>query len=71
MSLWFTCGRDYGLHDGEWKMIGGPSGATSIIVSSEPLSEDRATWLEVPEYSLLAATVRGGVIHREELELNV
>ncbi|MDH3626707.1 MAG: class II glutamine amidotransferase [Acidobacteriota bacterium] len=71
MSLWYTCGRNYGLHDGEWKMIGGPSDASSIIVSSEPLSEDRATWLEVPEYTMLAATLRDGVVRRDEFELDI
>ena len=71
MSLWYTCGRDYGRHDGEWKVIGGPFDASSIIVSSEPLSEDRATWLEVPEYSMLAARLHDGVIRRDEFELDV
>jgi predicted glutamine amidotransferase len=70
MSLWYTCGRNYDQHDGEWKMVGGPSDASSIIVSSEPLSEDRATWLEVPEYTILAATIRDGVIRNVEFELD-
>src|SRR5438477_366667 len=30
LSLWYTAGRDYGLHDGEWKMTGGSENATSI-----------------------------------------
>lgn len=70
MSLWYTCGRDYGLHDGEWRMVGGPSTAPSIILSSEPLSRDRATWLEVPEYTMIAATYRDGVVRREEFSID-
>lgn len=60
LSLWYTLGRGYGLHDGEWKMTGGAQGASSILVASEPLTRDVASWVEVPEYSLLHATIRGG-----------
>ena len=70
MSLWYTCGREYGRHAGEWKMIGGPTDTSSILMSSEPLSADRATWLEVPEYSMLVATRLGDEVRREEIELD-
>ena len=53
LSQWYTLGRDYGLHDGEWKMVGGASGSDSVLVASEPLTRDVATWVEVPEYSAL------------------
>ena len=51
LALWYTAGRDYGLHDGEWKMTGGAENADSILVASEPLTRDTAAWVEVPEYS--------------------
>ena len=51
LSLWYTTGRDYGLHDGEWKMVGGHQLADSVLIASEPLTRDTSTWLEVPEYS--------------------
>jgi glutamine amidotransferase len=60
LSLWYTLGRGYGLHDGEWKMTGGPEGADAILVASEPLTRDVAAWVEVPEYSLLHARIRDG-----------
>ena len=60
LSLWYTLGRSYGLHDGEWKMTGGPEGADAILVASEPLTRDVAAWVEVPEYSLLHARIRDG-----------
>ena len=60
LSLWFTAGRDYGLHDGEWKMTGGAGNADSILIASEPLTRDVAAWVEVPEYSLLHAEIRAG-----------
>ncbi len=53
LSQWYTLGRDYGLHDGEWKMTGGAAQADSVIVASEPLTRDISTWVEVPEYSAL------------------
>jgi len=53
LSMWYTFGRDYGLHADEWKLTGGAATADSVIVASEPLTRDFATWIEVPEYSAL------------------
>ena len=60
LSLWYTLGRDYGMHDGEWCMSGGAENADSIIVASEPLTKDTSTWVEVPEYSALHVELTGG-----------
>lgn len=60
LSLWYTSGREYGHHDGEWKMIGGADNANSIMIASEPLTRDTSTWLEVPEYSMIYADTRSG-----------
>jgi glutamine amidotransferase len=60
LSLWYTAGRGYGLHDGEWKMTGGAEHADSILIASEPLTRDVAAWVEVPEYSILHAEIRDG-----------
>lgn len=51
LSLWYTTGKDFGLHDGEWKMVGGEETATSLLIASEPLTKDTTFWSEVPEYS--------------------
>jgi predicted glutamine amidotransferase len=59
LSLWYTLGRDYGLHDGEWKMTGGAEHADSILVASEPLTRDTSSWVELPEYSALFAELGG------------
>ncbi len=53
-SLWYTAGRDYGLHDGEWRM-GVDVDPKAILVASEPLTADTSTWIEVPEYTMLTA----------------
>jgi predicted glutamine amidotransferase len=60
VSLWYTAGRGYGLHEGEWKMTGGAEYADSILIASEPLTRDVASWVEVPEYSILHAEIRNG-----------
>lgn len=63
LSLWYTLGRDYALHDGEWKMTGGAENADSIIIASEPLTKDTAAWVELPEYGALFAEIRNGHPH--------
>src|SRR6266571_2081739 len=68
LSLWYTLGRDYGLHDGEWKMTDGAERADSIIVASEPLTRDTSAWVELPEYGALFAEVRAG---RPQLSLRL
>ena len=60
LSLWYTLGRDYALHDGEWQMTGGAENADSIIVASEPLTRDTSAWVELPEYGALFAEIRHG-----------
>ena len=60
LSLWYTLGRDYALHEGEWKMTGGAENADSIIVASEPLTRDTSAWVELPEYGALFAEIRDG-----------
>lgn len=54
-SLWYTCGESYGYYDEVYKMKGNAA-KNSIIIASEPLTEDTTTWLEVPEYTLVIAT---------------
>lgn len=55
-SLWYTYGESYGLYDNAYKMRGNKI-KSSIIIASEPLTEDTTTWVEVPEYTLLVASL--------------
>ncbi|MBW8814133.1 MAG: class II glutamine amidotransferase [Caulobacterales bacterium] len=71
LSAWYTLGRDYGLKDGEWKMVAGPERADSVIVASEPLTRDVATWVEVPEYSALMMTRDEAGCHGRVVALDV
>jgi glutamine amidotransferase len=70
-SLWYTVGRDYGLHDGEWKMLGPVDEADSILIASEPLTLEISTWIEVPEYTLLTARVADGRVRVEARDVDV
>jgi glutamine amidotransferase len=60
LSLWYSAGRQYTCHEGEWKTVGGRRDATAVLLASEPLTRDESTWLEVPEYSLVSFDVGGG-----------
>jgi glutamine amidotransferase len=60
LSLWYTLGRDYALHDGEWKMTGGAENADSVIIASEPLTSDTSAWVELPEYGALFVEIPDG-----------
>ena len=60
LSLWYTSGSDYALHDDEWKMTGGMENADSVLVASEPLTRDTAAWVEVPEYGMMHAELKDG-----------
>jgi glutamine amidotransferase len=59
LSLWYSLGRRYACHEGEWKMVGGQESAQAMLLASEPLTRDESTWLEVPEYSLVALDTGG------------
>lgn len=58
-SLWYTFGEKYGLYDGNYQMK--PSKKmNSVIIASEPLTQDSTTWIEVPEYSLIGVSLKKG-----------
>jgi glutamine amidotransferase len=70
VSLWYTIGDAYTLRDAEWAMAG-DGAVTSLLLASEPLTADSSTWLEVPEYSLLAASRDGDELTVELRDLDV
>jgi glutamine amidotransferase len=69
-SLWYTAGERYAEHDGEWEMVGdGP--AESFLIGSEPLTKNTSTWLEMPEYAVLSASLRDGIVETECHDVDV
>ena len=69
-SLWYTYGESYGYYDNEYKMKGSKT-KSSIIIASEPLTEDTTTWVEVPEYTLLLAIAEPDGINIITKDINI
>lgn len=67
-SLWYTYGEKYEESNGLYRMKMGRK-RKSIIISSEPLTADSTTWLEVPEYSFIGAKQDADEIHLESLDI--
>lgn len=69
-SLWYTYGERYGHFDNVYRMKGHHK-KYSMILSSEPLTEDTTTWIEVPEYTLIMATLESGEIKIVSKDINL
>lgn len=69
-SLWYTFGEDYGFYDEEYKMKGSEK-KSSMIIASEPLTEDTTTWIEVPEYTLIVARMENREIKITSQDINI
>jgi glutamine amidotransferase len=65
-SLWYTVGGAYA--NGEMAASGTPR---SLLITSEPLTVDTSTWLEVPEYSMITAAVGPDGLEFETRDLDV
>jgi glutamine amidotransferase len=70
VSLWSATGGEYAEGDDGWRMTAGDP-PRSLIISSEPLTVDDASWLEVPEYSMLTAELTGAGVEFETRDLDV
>ncbi len=69
-SLWATFGENYGIHDGVYKMEGSGK-RNNILFASEPLTRDRTTWIELPEYSLTKAWIEDNEVQFATYDLVV
>jgi glutamine amidotransferase len=70
VSLWYTLGGEYASGDHGWEMTSSDT-PRSLLIASEPLTVDVSTWLEVPEYSIMTATVapRGLEFQTQDLDV--
>jgi glutamine amidotransferase len=68
-SLWYTFGEGYGFYDNEFKMKVSEK-KSSIIIASEPLTEDTTTWIEVPEYTLMVVRLEDNEIKIVSTDIN-
>jgi glutamine amidotransferase len=69
-SLWYTYGESYGYYDNEYKMKNSNK-KTSIIIASEPLTQDSTTWIELPEYTLIIARYDKDEINIVSKDINI
>jgi glutamine amidotransferase len=69
-SLWYTYGETYGFYENAYRMTAGDK-RSSIILASEPLTEDVTTWIEVPEYTLMVARLQNGEINIVSQDINL
>jgi glutamine amidotransferase len=69
-SLWYTVGGEYLQGDGTWAMAASHV-PRSVLIASEPLTLDTSTWLEVPEYSMITATLTPHGLDVETRDLDV
>ena len=70
VSLWYAIGGEFTERDGRWQMTAAET-ARSVIIASEPLTSDHASWLEVPEYSMLTAELGPDGLEFEARDLDV
>lgn len=71
VSLWYTAGRSYTDDHDSWQMLAADGRPKSLMITSEPLTTDTSTWLEVPEYSLLSVSRKLDGLSVETIELDV
>jgi glutamine amidotransferase len=57
VSLWYTLGGEYVARHGKSAMTASER-PRSLLIASEPLTVDTTAWLEVPEYSMITASLR-------------
>ena len=69
VSLWYAIGGTYSQQDEGWQMSSGDP--RSVIIASEPLTNDHSSWLEVPEYSMLTAELTPAGLEFETRDLDV
>jgi glutamine amidotransferase len=70
VSLWYALGGRFDERDGDWQMTAADK-PRSVIIASEPLTIDQSRWLEVPEYSMLTAELKGSGLDFETRDLDV
>ncbi|KTD24554.1 class II glutamine amidotransferase [Legionella maceachernii] len=69
-SLWLTVGESYSIVNGIYKMHG-TGIRRNILFASEPLSTDRTTWIELPEYSITQAWIQEEEVNFRTFDLVV
>jgi glutamine amidotransferase len=70
-SLWYTVGGAYVQRDDGRSTMAASDMLRSLLIASEPLTVDTATWLEVPEYSMITAEITADGLELDTRDLDV
>ena len=70
LSLWYAVGDRFVHSDGGWRMDGEAAG-DSLLVASEPLTQNVAGWVEVPEYTAIVAALDGDGLHIDTVAMDI
>lgn len=70
-SLWYTVGGEYERREDGGSAMAASDVPRSLLIASEPLTVDTSAWLEVPEYSMITASVSDGGLDFDTLDLDV
>ena len=71
-SLWFSLGEKFGCFEGHWtmqKQKNKPN--SSLVIASEPLSNDTSTWVELQKYTMLVADYSDGRLQISTREIDI
>jgi glutamine amidotransferase len=53
-SMWYSVGTEFGRFNDQWTMAkDAASASSSLVMASEPLTEDTSTWVELQKYTML------------------
>jgi glutamine amidotransferase len=70
-SLWYTVGGAYVQEEDGGSAMAASDVLRSLLIASEPLTVNTATWLEVPEYSMITAAIGSNGLDLETRDLDV
>jgi len=70
LSLWYAVGERFDHTDGAWQMTGEHAN-DSLLVASEPLTQNLSGWVEVPEYTAVVAEMDEGALSIRTVAMDI
>ena len=71
-SLWYSTGNHFGCFEGQWTMKRKQGErCSSMVLASEPLTNDTSTWVELQKYTMLIIDCSRGQMHISTREIDV
>ncbi len=71
-SLWYSMGNQFGCFNGHWTMKRDEGeDCSSLVLASEPLTNDTSTWVELQKYTMLIVDYSHGQMSLSTREIDV